>query len=121
MPPARSPIERLVIAEIERRRSYIRPSRDVTLAPSLDRIERDLRASVRRESALHSAWRRLAPPDLGARVRATSLRAGTLTLSAPDQSAKYLVDRWLTPRNRAELAAALGSIITRVVVRTDRA
>lgn len=119
--PAHSPIERLVIAEIERRRSYVRPPKDTTLGTALDRIQQDLRASVRRESALQAAWKRLSPASLGPRVRAVSLRGGTLTLAASDQSAKYLVDRWLTPSNRAALSAALGSVVTRVTVKIAQA
>lgn len=117
--PARSPIERLVIAEIERRRSYARPAKDTTLPPVLDRIQRDLRASVRRETSLQAAWRRVAPADLTARVRALSLRGGTLTLGASDQSAKFLADRWMKGQGRGLLATAIAAAITRVVVKVE--
>lgn len=115
--PAPSPIERLVIAEIERRRSYVRPPRETTLHATLDRVEQALRASARQESALQSVWRRLAPPELASRVRPVSLKSGVLTLSATDQSARYLADRWLTPATRAALAGSLNTLVARVSVK----
>lgn len=119
--PAQSPIERLVIAEIDRRRSYVRPPRDVTLHATLDRVEQALRASARQESALQAAWRRLAPAELAARVRPVSLKGGVLTLSASDQSARYLADRWLTPATRAALAGSMNTLISRVSVKIAKA
>jgi len=115
--PAPSPIERLVIQEIERRRSYLRPERDATLNATLDHVERALRASARQESALQTTWRRHAPPELVARVRPVSLRFAKLTLAASDSSALYLATRWLTPATRATLAASLNTLISRVVVK----
>jgi hypothetical protein len=115
--PAPSPAERLVIAEIERRRSYVRRSRDVALGRDLERVQRDARAAVRRETSLQTAWRHAAPPDVAARARPRSFRAGVLTLGVADQAGKYLVDRWIKGQGRVALGAALSAVVTRVVIR----
>lgn len=108
-----------MIAEIERRRSFVRQSKDVTLCGALERIESAVRSSVRRDSSLQSAWRSVAPPEVLARARATSFRAGTLTIIAKDQSGKYLVDRWMQAKGRLALGAILNAAVLKVSIRMD--
>lgn len=120
-PTKPSPVERHVIAQIERRRSHLPPVPERALGASLDRLVSDLRASVRRETTVQSAWRRLAPADLAGTVRAVSWRSGVLRLAADDQSARYLADRWLRGQGKTLLAAALGGAITRTIIRVGSA
>lgn len=109
-------MNRLVIAEIERRRSFVRATGVTSLQQDIDRVRRAAQASVRRESSLQVAWGRTAPPELAERCRAVALRGGVLTLAVKDQSSRYLVDRWIRGSGRASLATALGTGVTRVTI-----
>lgn len=103
--------------EIERRRSFVRKPADLTLGGTLDRAERTLRDSARRDTSLKRAWREACPEELRGRVRAVSMAKGVLVLGAADQSAKFLADRLLRGALRKRLGDSLGATITRVTVR----
>ena len=103
------------LAPIEGIRSQrVRPPRDLSLAPDIDRALRELTKQRRALSGTGAAWSAVVPPELAEKTTLETLSRGVLTVTVPDAATRFTLDRFLRSGGERTLIGASSAAIRKV-------
>lgn len=81
---------------------------DVSIAPALKEVEREVAKKQRAVGGIGAAWEEVAPARLVGRCQVVGLSRGVLTIRAADAAARFELDRFLRAGGERELARRAG-------------
>lgn len=106
-------------ASIEKIRGLrVREPRELLAGGAVEELRDRLAKEIKASKGMGEAWRTIAPDELRDRGRVKSFSGGVLTVLAADESAKYLIQRWLREGGERMLAGCAPETVKKVVVRT---
>lgn len=85
-----------------------------SLAAAIESEKRRMARTHRAVGGAARAWAEVIPPGLVVRTQVLRLAGGTLTVRVSDDSARFMLDRWLRSGGQAELARRTPSTLRRV-------
>jgi hypothetical protein len=103
------------LAGLQRLRdARVRPPRNLSLAPDMDRAIREAASQRRSTGGCADAWSRIIPPALLAKTSLEGVSKGVLTVRVPDASTRFELDRFLRSGGQKQLVSACRANLSRV-------
>ncbi len=111
--PAKQPATQL--AALQRiRDARVRPPRNLSLAPDMDRAIRQAAQLRRATGGCADAWSRIVPEPLLSKTSLEGISKGVLTVRVPDSSTRFDLDRFLRSGAQKQLVSACRANLSRV-------
>jgi hypothetical protein len=103
------------LPDLQKLRGWRNPrERNLSLAPALADLTRDLRRQHKAVGGIGEAWAATVPAEFGRAAELVRLSRGVLTVKVTDAAARFALDRWLRSGGEAALARAPGVSVKRV-------
>jgi hypothetical protein len=100
---------REALPDLAKLRGWRNPrERDLSIAPALSGLTKELRRHHKAVGGIGEAWAALVPAEVGAQAELVRLARGVLTVRVRDAATRFALDRWLRGGGVAALARAPG-------------